>query len=149
MPRLSIAKLMAVVAILAVDLAALARTLPVIPNPGLVIMVVILQVGLFRMVSRSGSKRAFWIGFEAFGWAYVLACIAFSRLSWSVARSLFERFVLGTAISRPSEMSHYILFAGVLQLVLSSAVAFLGGLLFYRIARTNDGQVSSSLRPRF
>ena len=53
-PRLSIAKLMVIVAILACDLAALSVTRPAIPNPGLVLMVAILQVGLFFAAARRG-----------------------------------------------------------------------------------------------
>ena len=145
-PRMSIAKLMIIVAILAIDLATLCRTLPRIPNPGLVLMVAILEVGLSLAVARYGPARAFWVGFEAFGWAYVLACFAFSRSAWAFARSLFEGYVLGAKISQPSEMWPYILFAGGLQLVLSLAVALIGGLLFHRGANPRSSGMTAENR---
>jgi hypothetical protein len=133
-PRRSVAWLMAIVAILAVDFAALSLTRPAIPNPGLALMVAILELGLFLTVARRGPALAFWVGFEAFGWAYVLACFAMNRAAWALARSLFEGYFLGAKISRPGEMGRYILFASGLQLVLSMAVALVGGLVLRRIA---------------
>ena len=58
---------MAVIAFIAADLAALRAILPRIPNPGIVVMILVLEVGLFRMVSRRGAARTFWFGFEIAG----------------------------------------------------------------------------------
>ncbi len=139
LPRTAIAKLMLIIAIVAADLAALLATLPTIPNPGLALMVVILEVGLFIAVARRGPSRRFWIGFEALGWTYVLAGFLFSRSAWWLARHLFEGYVLGAKIGRPVEMSQFILFGGGLHLVLSLAVAIAGGLLWRRMMRDSTG----------
>jgi hypothetical protein len=138
---------MVIVAILAGDLAALSAILPAIPNPGLALMVAILQIGLFVAVARRGPARAFWIGFEVFGWAYVLTCFASNRAAWALARSLFEVYVLRAEIRRPGEMWSFILFAGGLQLVLSMAVAQIGGWLFRRITTERLGGLMASDGP--
>jgi hypothetical protein len=128
---------MAVIAIIAVDLAALRSTLPMIPNPGLVVMVLVLEVGLFRAASRRAEARAFWVGFEASGWLYVLASSAYARALWRTSRSLFERMILGRPIGTPSEMNRALLFAGVLQLAFGLAIALTIGLL----CRTTWGRI--------
>jgi hypothetical protein len=76
--RCSLGWAMAVVAVIATDLAALRATLPRIPNFGLVVMILVLEVGLFGQASRQGAARAFWIGFEVAGWAYVVTCSVFA-----------------------------------------------------------------------
>jgi hypothetical protein len=95
---------MAVIAVIAVNLAALRAMAPRIPNPGLVVMILVLEVGLFRMVSRGGATRWFWLGFEVAGWTYVVTCEVFAQTSWRLARSLFEGHVLRRAVASPSEM---------------------------------------------
>jgi hypothetical protein len=120
---------MVVTAFVAADLAALRATLPRIPNPGLVIMVLVLEVGLFRMVSQRGAARTFWLGFEVAGWTYVVACSVFAWTAWRLARSLFEGYVFGRPIGPPFEMSRFILFAGGLQLLASFAIALTVGIL--------------------
>jgi hypothetical protein len=148
-PRISIARLMIIVAIVAADLAALLATLPAIPNPGLALMVVILEVGLLVAVARRGAARRFWVGFEAFGWSYVLACFFFNRTAWRLARGLFEGYVLGAKVGTPGEMWQFILFSGCLQLVLSLVVALAGGLLCRRLMRgvPNGGIVHGQVPP--
>jgi hypothetical protein len=121
---------MAVIAIIAVDLAVLRAYFPAIPNPGLVLTVVVLEVGLFRGASRRGEARAFWVGFEVSGWLYVLICSIFVRTAWRLSRALFERIFLGgRPILFPDVMNRAILFAGVLQLVISLTMALAFGLL--------------------
>lgn len=127
--RPSLAWAMAVIALIAADLAALRATFPRIPNLGLVIMILVLEVGLFRMVSRRGAARAFWLGFEVAGWTYVITCEFFSRTAWRLARSLFEGYLLRRPIGLPSEMNQFIYFAGGLQLLISLAIALLVGIL--------------------
>ena len=63
--------------------------LPTFPDLGLVVMVLVLEAGLFRLFSRRGSERAFWLVAEVAGWAYVVTCLAFLPVSWRVAYSLF------------------------------------------------------------
>jgi hypothetical protein len=141
-PRRSLARTMAVIAIIAVDLAALRSTLPMIPNPGLVVMVLVLEMGLFRAAYRRVEARAFWVGFEASGWLYVLASSAYARALWRSSRSLFERMILGRPIGTPSEMNQFLLFAlfaGVLQLAFGLAIALTFG-LFCRKTWAVSGQ---------
>jgi hypothetical protein len=57
------------VSVIAVDLALLRG--PVDLN--LLVAVPVLQAGLLRVVSTRGTIRPFWVGFEAFGWAGVVA----------------------------------------------------------------------------
>jgi hypothetical protein len=99
------------------------------PNPGLVIMILVLEVGLFRMVSQRGATRTFWLGFELAGWAYVITCEVFAWTAWRLARSLFEGYVLRRPIALPVEMQRFILFASSLQLLISLAVALIVGIL--------------------
>ena len=95
---------MAAVAVIAIDCAALRpvfpmdfgvfhtlfvrQTLPTFPNFGLVAMVLLLEIGLYRAVSRRGMERAFWLGFEAGGWAYVIRNVV-----WSVSRRIIGRIL--------------------------------------------------------
>jgi hypothetical protein len=120
---------MAVIACIAADLAALRAILPRIPNPGLVIMILVLEVGFFRMTSRRGAARTFWLGFELAGWAYVVTCEVFSWTAWRMARSVFEVYVLGRPIVSPFEMQRFILFAGAVQLLIALNLALATGTL--------------------
>ena len=79
---------MAVIAVIAADLAACAY-LSSCPNFGLVVMILVLEVGLFRLASRQRQVRAFWLGFEVAGWAYVVTCSVFAWTVWRLSRSLF------------------------------------------------------------
>ena len=69
--------------------------LPTLPDLGLVLMVLVLEAGLFRLFSRRGPERAFWLGFEVAGWAYVITCLAFAPVAWRLVYSPFEGYVLG------------------------------------------------------
>jgi hypothetical protein len=83
-PRLSIARLMAVVLIIALDCAALRAAFPVL-DVAFLVVVPVLEVGLFRMISRRGRVHPFWVGFEASGWAAVLAYATILR--WPITRA--------------------------------------------------------------
>jgi hypothetical protein len=103
--RPSLAWAMALVAVAAADLAVLRAALPItlpidpganpslppkfwrehlptLPDLGLVLTVLVLEAGLFRLFSRRGPERAFWLGFEVAGWAYVITCLTFARVAW-------------------------------------------------------------------
>jgi hypothetical protein len=136
--QISIARLMAIVAIVAADLAAAAAILPAIPNPGAVVMLLVLEVGLFFWGRPGKPTRPFWIGFGAFGWSYVLACLSFDHAIWRLLRPLLETYILGAKPSTPNELWLCILYAGCLQLGLSLAVAVSGGLMVSEIARIRD-----------
>jgi hypothetical protein len=127
--RHSLAWTLVAIAFIAADLAALRAILPRIPNPGIVIMVLILEVGLFRMASQRGATRAFWLGFEVAGWAYVITSAVFAWTAWRMARFLFEAYVLRRPIGIPYDMTQFIIFAGSLQLVISLAIAMSVGSL--------------------
>jgi hypothetical protein len=120
---------MAVIVFIAADFATLRAILPRIPNPGLVIMILVLEVGLFRMVSQRRAARTFWLGFEVAGWAYVVTCGVFAWTAWRLARSIFEAYILRGPIGSPFQMQRFILFAGSLQLLVSLAVALIVGIL--------------------
>jgi hypothetical protein len=137
---------MAVIAVVAIDLAAVRRVLPVGLSPlmldalraklapdfrnlGLGVMIVVLEFGLFRLASRRGTARAFWLGFEVAGWAYVIACMVFAGTAWSFACTLYEEYVLGRQISFLSGLGQFVLFACCLHLMIALAIAVSFGIL--------------------
>jgi hypothetical protein len=67
----SLGRTMAIVAVLAVDCAL--RSSGCTFYPEIVLFVPVLQIGLFRVVTRQGRLRRYWVRFELFGWAAVLA----------------------------------------------------------------------------
>jgi|GEM_PF-5263336 len=150
--RLSLAWVLALIAVIAADLAALRPFFPLeisifwtshpwsvlrereflpprFPNLGFVFMALVLEVGLFRIAARQGVERMFWIGFEVAGWACVLACVVFAQAIWWQARLLFEGLLLRREIGQPLDMGRFVLFVGGLHLTVSLAIALLGGLL--------------------
>jgi hypothetical protein len=79
--RVSIARLMGVVAAVALNCAMLRSGLI---DPGLLLMVPLLEVGLFRMISSRGKIRPYWVGFEVVGGAATLAYYAGLRDSMGI-----------------------------------------------------------------
>jgi len=138
LPRAPISGLMIAVAMIAADIAALRATLPAIPNPGLVVMIVVLEVGLPFTVVRRGTRRAFWLGFEVFGWAYLLACLTLDRPIWRMLRAAYETYVLGATLGGQGERWRFIGLAGGLQSLSALAAALVGGLLARRAAGGRD-----------
>ena len=137
---------MVVIAVIAADLAAVRPMLPIgisplmedalraslpidFPNIGLGVMILVLEVGLFRLVSNRGAGRAFWLGFEIAGWAYVIVCMVFAGAAWGLARSLFEKYVLGGQISFRSGLGRFFQFACCLHLAIALAVALFAGVI--------------------
>jgi hypothetical protein len=102
---------------------------PRFPNLGLVIIVIVLEIGLFRLASRRGAERMFWLGFEVAGWACVIICSLFAQTIWWRARSLFEGYLLGREIGQPLDMGRFVLFVSGLHLSISFTIAFLVGIL--------------------
>lgn len=128
MSRRSIASVMLVVGFVAVDLAALRSTLPRVPNPGLTLMVVVLQAGLIRAIGRRGPSKVFWVGFEAGGWSVVLGGFLGSRWLWLAHQAIYRRMVLGgRPIDRPTEMIGVIAWAAVAEFGSALAIATLAG----------------------
>jgi hypothetical protein len=148
--RHSLAWAMAVIAVIAADFAALRPSFPLdisifwnsypwsvirellpprFPNLGLVVMVLVLEIGLFRMVWRQGGERTFWVGFQVAGWACVVASSVFAHRIWWHARALFEKRLLGREIGLPLDMGRFVLFVGGMHLLVSLGVAVLAGIL--------------------
>jgi hypothetical protein len=150
--RRSLVWTMALIAIIAVDLAALRPAFPLeisifwtsypwsvmrdreflppkFPNLGLVMTILALEIGLFRMASSQRGERMFWLGFEVAGWACVLICSVFAQTIWWQTRSSFEGYLLGRQIGRPLDMGRFVLFVGGLHLVISLSTAFFVGIL--------------------
>jgi hypothetical protein len=147
--RHSLAWAMVVIAVFAANFAAVRPMLPIglsplmldalrashpidFPNIGLGVMILVLEVGLFRLISNQGVNRAFWLGFEIAGWAYVIVCMVFAGAAWGLARSLFEKYVLGGQMSFRSGLGQFVQFACGLHLAIALAVALFAGV----IART-------------
>jgi hypothetical protein len=152
--RHSLAWAMAMVGFIAADLAALrpalpmdfspfhplfVRQTPTFPNLGLAVMVLVLEIGLIWVASRRGVERAFWLGFEAGGWAYVITCSVFARATWQATREMFEGYVLGKQVALPFEMERFVLFAFGFHLSASLAIALFVGIF----ARSAWRRVSS------
>ena len=157
--RFTVLSMLALVAVIAADLAALRLAFPMdfgplhprfvsqtptFPNLGLVLMVLVLEVGLFRAASRSGREKAFWLGFEAGGWAYVIVGLAFARPTWLLTRSIFEGGIVRRQISSSSDMEGFILFAFSLHLMVSLGVAFVMGFFARSVGSSNPSVLPSS-----
>jgi hypothetical protein len=71
--RVSIAALLTGIALFGVTLTALIYPSPLAGNAFFTLTVGTLMTGLLGAVYSRGRKRAFWIGFSTFGWAYFLA----------------------------------------------------------------------------
>jgi hypothetical protein len=150
--RRSLVWAMALIAVIAADLGALRPFFPLqisifstsypwsvlrereflppnFPNLGLVVVILVLEIGLFRMVSRQGGERTFWLGFEVAGWAGVIACSVFAQTIWWQVRALFEECLIARQIGRPLDMGRFVLFAGGLHLTCLLAIAFFVGIL--------------------
>ncbi len=78
-PRMTTRRVMSAIAIIAIDLAYLQNGLI---HLYLLSAAPVLQVALFRVVSSRGVIRPFWVGFETFGWAGVIALRLGAWPSW-------------------------------------------------------------------
>jgi hypothetical protein len=70
-PRFSIASLLGVVVFVAVALAALRAASPAWDAGLLGVTIAALLVAVLLAVHRAGRRRAYWVGFALFGWAYL------------------------------------------------------------------------------
>jgi hypothetical protein len=92
LPRLSIAKLMVIMLVIAVDCALVRQiyislyyrtdheTQEFFEVGGVLIMANILMVGLYRLVSRRGEQKPFLAGFEIAGFMALVAFVAWNRV---------------------------------------------------------------------
>jgi hypothetical protein len=73
-PRVTILGMMAVVAVVATALVALRSTLEIWASAYFSLTLVLLCTAIPGMTYRRGVRRAFWVGFAAFGWPYLILC---------------------------------------------------------------------------
>jgi hypothetical protein len=96
-PRLSIAKVMAVVATIAINMATL-RTLHAYDedlDQGVALTGFALQFGVFQSIRRRGRGRTFWIGFVALGSAAMMSfawCVTFHGSTMFLLWSEYTRY---------------------------------------------------------
>jgi hypothetical protein len=69
--RFNIASLLGVIFILGVGFAALRESSDLWESGVLTLMIGVLLISILLAVHRTESKRAFWVGFALFGWAYM------------------------------------------------------------------------------
>lgn len=143
---------MALIALIAADLAALQPYLPLsisifwtsypwsvlrepeflpprFPNLGIVVVILVLEIAIFRLASRRGRAQVFWLGFEVAGWAGIMTSLIFASTIWWQARLLFEGYLIGRQISHPLHMGRFVLFTGGLHLLVILTLAYACGLL--------------------
>jgi hypothetical protein len=73
-PRVTILGIMAFVALVATSLVALRSTLEIWASAYFSLSLVLLCTAIPGMAYRRGVRRAFWVGFAAFGWPYLILC---------------------------------------------------------------------------
>jgi hypothetical protein len=133
--RISLARVMAIVAVVAVDCAMIA---PGYFDSGLIAVVPILQVGLFRMVRSRGGLRLFWVGFEAFGWSGTLAYYVLRRPIWGYLSEVHP-YVLSLLPARHhgSYFNGYVFIVEILLICIPLVMlALIGGCLTENLARS-------------
>src|SRR5215472_6201067 len=69
--RFTIASLLVVVLVVAVGFAALREASDLWDSGAFTLTLVVLLVSILLAVHRTESRRAFWLGFALFGWAYL------------------------------------------------------------------------------
>jgi hypothetical protein len=73
-PRVTILGIMTVVALVATSLVALRSTLEIWASAYFSLTLALLCTAIPGMAYRRDIRRAFWIGFTAFGWPYLILC---------------------------------------------------------------------------
>jgi hypothetical protein len=79
--RFSIARLMAVIVLLAVSLAALKDPTDLKAHIMFNLVLALLSVGVLCALFRTSAERAFWAGFSLFGWVCLVLTLAVPHLS--------------------------------------------------------------------
>jgi hypothetical protein len=96
--RFNIANLLVIILVLGVGFAALRESSALWESGIFTVTLGILLLSILLAVHRSESKRAFWLGFALFGWAYMgLALVPSieSRLITNKALAYLDSKVLG------------------------------------------------------
>src|SRR5262245_25418781 len=129
---ITIAPLMVIVALVALDLGLLLNR-GFGANPLQVVTVIVVEVGLFRAVSRSGESPAWWIAFAAGALAYAAVDAVFHYeiryafidfCHFTVVKPLV--LVLLVALPLPEPLV-FALLAGILQVAAALIVGALSG----------------------
>jgi hypothetical protein len=137
---ISLIRSMALVAIIAVDFAAVSSMGRMHPNPGIALMVVVLEVGLWRVTARAAEIGPEWMGFQFLGWAYVLFHMSLARPIWQWSSRFFLKTILGsTVFMTQNQRWVYLAFASCVQLAIALSLAMLGGAVAGRIVRLRGG----------
>ena len=131
---MSLVQSMALVALIGADLAALRAGGKTLPNPGLALMVVALELMLIRAIAHREKIRAEWIGFQVAGWAYVLVHWAFARSIWRWSGRFYLWAILDSPVfNTPRERWDYLLFTSCVHLVFATSFAFVGAVVARRV----------------
>lgn len=72
--RISVLGTMTIVAFVAISLVTLRSTLEIWASLLFTLEIVLLCFAIPSLLYRRGPSRAFWVGFAAFGWTYVVFC---------------------------------------------------------------------------
>ena len=111
--RVSIAALLAGIALFAVSFTTLIYPSPLVANAYHTLTLGILTIGILGAIYSRGRRRAFWVGFSTCGWAYFLAVFGPEPISHVgpnlVTESILDiiyphtipRSVAGAALIRP------------------------------------------------
>ena len=154
-PRLSMAKLMAIVAIIALNIAALRALFFSRMELALGIMPIgiVLQVGLLKAIRNQGRSRFFWTGFSILGTAAAASFIwaAFFDKSWLgigwisytlSANAFLRSYAPGLGLSMYSPNKWIIIVTvAIICFVPQLAAALIGGLSGVLIANRRSSDV--------
>jgi hypothetical protein len=150
-PRLSVAKVMAVVAIFAINLAAL-RSLHSYDedlDQGIALAGFALQFGVFQSIRNHGRVRAFWLGFMALDSAAMISfawCVTYHRstmfLLWSEYTRYANKYINATThiwdfYNRTQIELVCVIAQAVIWSVPQLIIACFGGLMARAIFRSN------------
>lgn len=123
--RFSLTTLMLAVAILAVGFAVARFRWPVVPSAA----GVVLWLGLLCALFSRQPTRAFWIGFEAFGWAYQLLFLAQHGFARFIITDLtIDRLVYDLSFNDRSDLATVALEMAV-DLAITAVIAAIGGVV--------------------
>ena len=78
-------------------------------------------------ICRRGARRAFWLGFEAFGWLYVPVAFLLDEILFRLALEAYKTLFVGSTTTFDAFETGIALGIAVLQLVASLVVATVGG----------------------
>ncbi|WZO99614.1 hypothetical protein EP7_001221 [Isosphaeraceae bacterium EP7] len=133
--RTSLVRSMILIAIFAADMAFL-RSIEVraLPDPGIMVMVIVLEVGLWRKTARRARIVPEWVGFQLAGWAYVAVLVIYARPIRLLSAQFFLRVILGSPVfmdNRQRWAFFAISWGG--QLAIALSLAMLGGFIAGRL----------------